>query len=546
MMNVGTTGSIQGSTGREEIDSGVEEVEGFLVMPIDYSEIFSECVTSLATMDFNRTLENSLSGNLEVLGRTVKKLSPEEKERKKPQLLCVYNILRQLQNRKLGTAALQTQVIQTLNILRTNAVYLTDNVITLSNLADLGDSIAKGMQGYAEDKLLVIREGSLDIGSSSTSEEQKSVKKQLETIKTILKNPNVLKHISNDQLLQMKLAVSWLMIGYLEKQKTGLDLVEFNFSKLYEINFEIQKIVEIRNNNENEFVADPELIAPFSLLAEQIASKLYFPGFWACSETENETENVHVSQLVSISQHINSFLDFIVDPKKKTLKGLIFLGEMENMSLFQVEDKKDEKPVYVLMLYGRDYTTDNYNFCQSREGWLNGLGHAPVYQAADDSLSNFNLLLSQTIKPNMPYKLVIGGFGLNGAVGQLLAFSHARDNPATEVVSFGVGTPDFVDTNAAATILEQENLYSLNFKLNGDTWANASRFSKWVAKAYDSSSQGLYPVFNRDWNITDLTGHDPKIYRQKVERSMEQPIQMMGIYQQARLLAATEVEQTPE
>ena len=68
-------------------------------------------------------------------------------------------------------------------------------------------------------------------------------------------------------------------------------------------------------------------------------------------------------------------------------------------------------------------------FNQTRDSWVGGFVHAPVWGCAKDSYDQFNILLSAKIESDKPYKLLVGGFGLDGAVAQLLAFKHAEEEP---------------------------------------------------------------------------------------------------------------------
>ena len=286
---------------KDEIDELVSEFTN--IKTNTNTDIFFDAANFILTSDFSQSsgIINSLFNffrgsaalgalpkNLTTLAKTVQKLTDDEKEEIKPFLLRVYSVLKKM---KFNDVQMQRNILQTLTALTNSARYLTNDLIILSNLAELGDLIAQGHENFAKDKLLGIDKGNLVIKTQSTSDEQIEVNERLDVIILSLKDPENLKQISNDQLLQIKLAAGWLMVGYLGQQKNGLDLVEFNFSNLHEINSIIQSMIEEKNKGDEGFASDPSLIAPFAVLSQQI-EELYFPGFWA---NLTEKGNIHIT-----------------------------------------------------------------------------------------------------------------------------------------------------------------------------------------------------------------------------------------------------------
>ena len=178
-----------------------------------------------------------------------------------------------------------------------------------------------------------------------------------------------------------------------------------------------------------------------------------------------------------------------------------------------------------------------YYYCvQSRKTGLSlgGLGHTPVFDSVDQTMIALKLLVSKHVYEDapVPFKLITTGFGVDGAVGQVLAYAHARVHPGNEAVACCIGTAPYLDVNAAENLCGQENLYSVNFQLEGDTLQGVSAFSGYVAKTYSKSNwEATLPLYNRDWFLSDsmTRGHDPEIYREKVQRAVRQPLQMRQV-----------------
>ncbi len=505
-------------------DDVVVPVGSALYVPVIAQSILS-CDATKAEQLYGYALE---------LSAEVKKLTAEEKVELKPQFIQVYTALRQLQETfkaDSASANKQTQqaITKAITALRQSEVYLSDHLATLCGFASLADKIVMGESSSPEGQLLVVDKGILAFSDKSDGNGQQLALKRLKNVETALKNEDACAQLTDNQLLQMKLTISWTMLAYLSQQKTGLDLVEHSFETLFLMNQQLNAILAKRKDLD----VDADLVTSLALVVDQIQT-LYSDDFWVDAK--------HGNQLRNIEPFVASLLSFIGNSNQVDLAGLTFLhrDDANGIALFEAPEVEGEKN-YVALFFGRDGVVSYYDPRQSRNPNfdLGGLGHDPIYQSAGPASAAFELLMKEKADKSKPFKLTTAGFGVDGAVGQMVAFSQAIANPDSKIVSCCVGTAPYLELNASEAMLRQKNLYGINFQLVGDTLTKPSAFSTYAAKKYSETNWELnLPLYNRDWFMSDsLTrGHDASIYREKVQRAVKQPQQLLQVRDELRTI----------
>ncbi len=220
-----------------------------------------------------------------------------------------------------------------------------------------------------------------------------------------------------------------------------------------------------------------------------------------------------------------------------------------SLALYELSSEDDEQKTLVAFVYNHDRMENYLNFMQdrtSRQG-MGGLCHAPVYNAIQPSKEALSKLIESKGYKDTKLKLITCGFGLDGAVAQALSYMWAKDHSSCETRSYCFGVPPFLDVNAAANFKLQDNHYAVNFELKGDSFLKSSVFNFLVAKPYSPDNfKSIYPLYNRDWFMSDVTGHDKEIYASQIKPGIEQPKKMYELYQEISNLITTAANSNPE
>jgi|GEM_PF-5907410 len=510
----------------DELEKEFEELD-LKKMSIRYIKNLSkEIIASDFSISSPASIENFRS-KISELKDEIPNLTSDQLENHKDLFLRVYGTMNDVQEVVKQNKSIKDLLLATQAAFRTKANYLNADLALVTSFCVLGQGLSRDPQSAAGKLLVMAKQRTLSIGETSNKDEQNAVFHKLKTLGIALNKPALMSGLLNDQLIELKLVSCSMMVGYLGHQESGLDLVEANFTQLNKINDLVQQ--EISKRSDRGFAADPEFAIAFALLKEEMPKALYSEAFW--------DDKKGVNELVGLKNHIKAITNFMKDPNIKKLGDLLVVGSDKDAGLFLFKGKEGE---YVLMLNPEnDQKFSHFDFRQSTESGLNGLGHAPIYEGFNKIQEKANLFLKQEIKDDS-FKLTITGFGLGGGVAQLLANEEAKKNIENQYVACCIGTPAYLDPNAAASLSETVNLYSFNFSLYGDKFVKASAFSPLVAKGYAAESDtfnAVYPLFNRDWSALDITGHDANIYEKKIERAVDQPITMHKIYEEVQLLS---------
>ncbi len=384
------------------------------------------------------------------------------------------------------------------------------------------------------ERILVMRCDGVDVALAETAggSEQERVKEYLEGIHLSLLENSTVKHLSTLQLLKMKIAAGWMMANYEKHMASGIDLTEAIFDALVKINSAInQRIGERGDEAAAEISGNVSLKASLIRLQNYFRENTYFRQFWI--------EQKHVAKL---SKHAESVQDYIALLAKKQLSadGLTFITADEDVGL-RIYEKDGEVFVFCS---GTEKSKDYWNILQERNiGVLaGGVGHKPVMDKADQALVAMNELVERTgVDESIEWDKVkvvnFSGFGLDGAVAQLLAYNFANKNKGKEIHAYCLGTPAYLDRNSAAKIAGCDNLYSINFALVGDRALKTNyTLLRPVQKKWSSASFITYPLYNSDWFVSDWSGHWDENYLANAESAMKFPIRLHEMHQEVDLL----------
>ena len=368
-------------------------------------------------------------------------------------------------------------------------------------------------------------------------------KNYIDNILSYLKNEKITQHLSVEDILKLKISVSWMQVNYLNAYQQKIDNSEHIFDLLQKMNALLSLTLSKPPDREFDGFKNSKILSKLALLKEQISSTVYFPNFW--------NDKSHFYELKECEKYIESCRAFIIDNDILNINGLTFLAkDVDNgLALYELSSEDDGQKTLVTFVYNHERMLHHYNFMQdrtSRQG-MGGLCHAPVYNAIQPSKEALSKLIESKGYKDTKLKLITCGFGLDGAVAQVLSYMWAKDHSSCETRTYCFGVPSFLDANAAATLKAQDNHYAVNFELKGDNFLKSSIWSAFVAKPYSSDNfKSIYPLYNRDWFMSDVTGHDKEIYASQIKPGIEQPKKMYELYQEISNLITTAANSNPD
>lgn len=465
----------------------------------------------------------------------IKTLSEAERKQLVPQLCTVYKILDVLKTNKYLDSNSTQQVILAFNQIQHHCFGFGNELCQIHSLISTAARLFD--ESKPADHLLDAMDGTsaaLVLKSKATNIHSENTYKLLTKIHSYLKQEHIIKHLSVDDLVKLKALACWMMANYIKVQEQRLDLVEHIYSELREINLTVNASLAKREKDEFAEAKCQAAIASLFSLKDHLSSKIYFHDFWYVDK--------HVEELKNCKQYLKSLNSFIRDPDEKNIEGLIFLKKNPDagIALYEVPSQKERKNLIVFS-YAREGVMSYYNYLQSRSSKLGigGLGHAPVYDAAEKCWEPLKEMLKEcNYSENNIDQIITAGFGIDGAVAQVQSFLLAKEYPKIQTRTYSMGVAPYLDVNAAVNVHKQPNHYAINIILKDDTSLGVSKFSSYVAKAYKTDNfHGQFEAHNRDWFMSDITGHDRNIYADKAEPAIQQPIEMHALYHELDRMA---------
>lgn len=457
----------------------------------------------------------------------LKELSDEERKKMIPQLCAVYKVLHTLKSNPYLDSSSSQSVAISFNRIQQSCFGIGNELCQIHGLLSTARNLFEKTkpEGY----LLNLKGDSTVLIEKEKGNEQSSedAYKFLAKIKTYLKSPNIIKYLSVDELLELKAISCWMMANYVVAQEQRLSLAVSTYAQLKEINKTINANLSTREKSEYLNMNNHTAVASLIQLKTHMNSKLYFNDFWY-----NEH---HVKELKQCREYLKFCNDFIIDPTKLSVDGLtqIKTNEEAGLALYEVPSEEERKTL-VLFSFNKEGVLPYYNHFQNRSCTLGigGLGHAPVYDQAEKCWAPLTEMLKDGKYNETNLKQVItAGFGVDGAVAQVLSFLLAKQYSSVETRTYGMGVAPYLTNDAAAKIRDQSNHYAINITLQEDSNLKVSKFSHYVASAYSKFNfQAEFEAHNRDWFMSDITGHDRRIYADKVDPAVQQPIELYQMY----------------
>ncbi len=326
-------------------------------------------------------------------------------------------------------------------------------------------SIAKelALLSNSDEHILTIDGDHIKLVDSKRALDQECVHKYLEDIIVFLKDNDITEHLSINELFQIKVASCYLMANYINAQKLKLDLTDAIFATLFQLNKSINEILASINSQDFEKVSNFREINTLNQFCAHLRNKFYFPDFWA--------DPKHVSELKQYENCCFVLNELIQDETGCDINGLQFLEKNEEVGLaFYQIAKEGEPPVLVAFSFNKDDSFSHFNGLQDRTCKLHigGLAHAPVVKRAESVWEVLKQMIVSHDFDNQEIQLITVGFGLDGAVAEIMSSMCLSQFPKMQTRCYAMGVPPFLDVNAAANIKGQENHYSINFRLYGD------------------------------------------------------------------------------
>lgn len=468
-----------------------------------------------------------------VLGELdLKDIDVENKTRLMPTLCKVYRALEQIFTKIKIDAQLKSEVRSRQGFIKIQCYGLGDELCQLNSLVNLGYDL--GSVPNPMDFLLDVKD---DVDLTVIEASKADSKQQLEVYKVVknfvanLKRPEVVRHFSVLQLMQMKIAINTLLANYIFHQSKGLSQAEHIFQELLVANQCVNRILASRDESQYAGVKDDSALGRLMLLKDAISrSTMYSSEFW-----DNPR---HIRELSDYVEIMPSCRQFISDTKSHDVKGLVFLGkdDVNGLALFKWPQSNDAKPkALVVFCYNNETQSAYWNCLQNREAMLGlgGLAHGPVLEPVYNCRKALENLISKSAYANQELNIITAGFGIDGAVAQTLAFLLAREQPKIQTKTYAMGTAPFLDVDAAPTFRDCPNHYALVFRLYQDKMLDQSTLGTLVQKQYsDANFHAIYPLFNRDWFASDMLkrGHDVSIYLGNLQKGFKQPRDLHALY----------------
>lgn len=409
------------------------------------------------------------------------------------------------------------------------ALEFSSEFLALSKLKSLA-LLSKRLleEGTPQDYILRVSDDQLELckfNEYNSNNDERLLSYLEDGILTHLKNPDIAHDLTLEELFQIKGAVFWLIVNYIEAQKLPEGKLSFQiYSSLYQINSYINDILKDKSLEDyNKFAKNTStLFKAISHLPSEL-QKLQFADFW------NDVR--HFKDLQECTIYCNVIKKFMQNSNECKIPNMIYLGKDEEvgLALYQVKQDKDP-PTLFAFSYKGEQLSDHFNILQDRTGNLGGgLCYKPVKDRAEIALKSLqNLIKEKTEFENENIELVAVGFGLDGAVAEQLSYMWASDHPSMTAKSYGLGVPPYLDPIGAKTLKNQKNHYSMNFLINGDYFLKSSE----IFAQYRDSFNAVYKLYYHNWFLGDFSGHDKDVYAEMMSLGINQAIETYLLYQE--------------
>lgn len=269
------------------------------------------------------------------------------------------------------------------------------------------------------------------------------------------------------------------------------------------------------------------------------------------------TNPVHHEVLVQLIQDNLEIYRKVISKSTVTIPGLTFIAADDEAGFRVYHLPARDGAVERLLLAVQTLTLEDwrthYDPRKAKVAARFGVvGHQAVIAAADEMYARFEVLIArESAKAGLErlatLPMTAVGFGLDGAVAQLMAHQWKRehplaiDHPKNGHIALGFGVPRYLEIDSAALVgcrgLEvaatPHCLYSLNFVNAEDTRIFESAWSSLVAPgSYSDENFNIYPLVDKVSMALDLTRHSAEDYIFNIDSALGIPTIMYTQCQQ--------------
>lgn len=458
-------------------------------------------------------------------------LNQDQKLQVKPYLLTAYKALVIICNNQILNPQALKAAEEQKNDINLQCGGVADNLAKLTTYSSVLDLLHKS-NDPSQFLIKINSSGMPELTTKINTDDSNNLLDFLQNIKAILNNSNVISHLDFEQLLQLKFTTFWLMANFLKRYESGLDLAEHVFQDLSYLNLQLSQLLSQKSQKEKDAFSNHQILKNLNSLKSHIHANFYTSckNFW--------DDKLHVNQLKEFEKYIGGCKAFLSNSNVSNVNSLVFLKRSDNpgIALYQVPKTKtasdassteDNSTTLVVFPYNIEGYFSNYNPNQARttEMELGGLAHQPIVSASGVYWNCLQSLIAK-VKQEFPddfkgkIHLVSAGFGLDGAVAQILSYLWAQQNADSQTSTYCLGTPPYLDVNAARTVQQQANHYAISFALDGDKYLYPSKLNFLIKPYYANNFKGQYTLHYRDWFASDFYKHDKPIYLETIRKGV--------------------------
>lgn len=460
---------------------------------------------------FNQEVQNFN----ESMGKNFSALNEEDKEKLQKLAATSFGALESLKKNHFITRDIKLS--QKLSVLKIGIKHQFKEAPNLYNLFQFSETCRqfKSLPESSGQVVTVIAGQPTFIPVTSMNQEKMTeAKNYFENVSKILSNKNVVQHMSVEQMMDMEMMISWQYVNFLSLMPKGMDYNESILFTLKNIRCQLHESLGERDPSDFAGLLEGDKAYSYLNLQQQIQKQFYSEKFWS--------DPMPTMILQKHEENIKSYIGLIGHPERHEQPGLTFVASNDEAGIAVYTN--DEGHV-VISSFGGDSYGNYINPLQDRDAELlvGGMVHKPVVDKMikKKAMATVQKILKEEKLEGKP--IITVGFGIDGAVAQLIGFRLAKDYQNTPVLSFGVGVAPFLDRNSAATVKNHENFKAINFHYASDTNLKTGFFSPLVAKGYSNEQEDVYPIYNPDKFISDVTGHDKQNYLNHIETAVDLP-----------------------
>ena len=456
-------------------------------------------------------------------------------------MLTAYKALDFICKNKIINTPAQKQAREKYDEINLQCGGLTDKLCSLDSFSSILDILKN--QDSSKDLIKLNSENALELVSSVNTQASEAVLDYLGNVKAVLSNDAVVSHLSYLSLIKLKMATCWLMANYLKRYESGLDLAEHIFQELSTINLVLSQLISKRSIEEQQKFTDIQLLKNLKTLQTQIHANFYkeCKNFW--------DDEAHVLELKEFEKYISACKAFLLNPGAFTINDLVLRKRDDKLglALYSTRSKAEDNSITLVAFpFNFEGFFNNYNPNQNRttELELGGLAHAPVADGSMAYWTVLNKLISEAKSEfpddfKGPINLIGAGFGLDGAIAQILSYKWAREHADASTRTYCLGTPPYVDANAARTIQQQPGHYAISFALEGDRYLCPSKLNMMIKQYSSSNFKGSYRLHYRDLFASDFYKHDKPIYLDAIKLGVKHAKMMFDLNKEIENLLKT-------